>query len=81
MKTALDIQEFPLLLTTEQAARYLAGRSVDSPRVNTGRFLRFAERYGLQPKGFTEATRRVGGESVSYVRRLWSRRQIDRILG
>lgn len=78
-----DGREFvPMLLTTQQAARYLMGKPVVGgapvcPRL----FLQLVERYGLRPKGELHTSRRVGREETTYVRRMWSRRQIDRILG
>ncbi len=66
--------EFPPMLTTPEAAAYLAGCEPGT-RVATTEFIRFAERFGLKPVDVIGGGSRNRGGST--VRQKWSRRQID----
>ncbi len=76
------IDGVPLVLSTSEAARYIAGISIfDKNPVSTKRFLKFAKQYGIRPKVESETVGERRGETFIYHKRCWSRRQIDAALG
>lgn len=70
-------ESFPPVMTTPQAAAYLAGRKPGS-RVSVSEFIRFAERFRLMPVDTVGGGSRYRGEST--VRQKWSKRHIDLVL-
>ncbi len=76
-------ENLPLLLTTAEAARYIAGISISDRRpVKTRRFLEFATQCGIVPKceSKTIVVRR-NGEKHLHCKRQWSRVEIDEAVG
>ena len=72
-------KKFPPMMTTPEAAAYLAGRDMsERSRVNVSEFVRFTERFGLVPVDMVGGGSRNRGEVT--VRCKWSKRQIDLIL-
>lgn len=81
MEEAIVRTGLPELLSTQQAARFLEGISVTSSRqMDTTKFCRFADRFGIRPRLERFTTRGRGKNAVSYAIRYWSRRQIERAL-
>lgn len=76
---ATAVKKFPPMMTTPEAAAYLAGREYsERARVNLSEFIRFTERFGLKPMDVIGGGSRNRGEAT--VRQKWSKRQIDLIL-
>lgn len=73
----LEGQNFPPVMSTPEAAAYLAGKK-PSARVNVQEFVRFAERFRLEPVDVVGGGSRNRGEST--VRQKWSKRHIDLVL-
>ncbi len=72
----------PLVLSTSEAARYIAGISIlDKNPVSTKCFLKFAKQHGLRPASESKTVCERRGETFVYHKRCWSRRQIDAALG
>ena len=67
----------PHVLTTPEAAAYLAGREMGA-KVNVSEFIRFAEHFALKPIDSIGGGSRNKGETT--VRQKWSKKQIDLIL-
>ena len=70
-------KSFPPIMTTPEAAAYLAGREMGA-KVNVSEFIRFAEHFALKPIDSIGGGSRNKGETT--VRQKWSKKQIDLIL-
>ena len=73
-----EVVRFPLVMTTPEAAAYLAGGKPGSRAGRVSVFIRFAEHFGLKPVDTVGGGSRNRGETT--VRQKWSRRQIDLVL-
>lgn len=72
MKTGRD---YPKMMSTPEAAAFLAGKPRECGNLSQSEFLRFAEKYGLEPMDEIGGGSRNRGEST--VRRKWSRAHIE----
>jgi hypothetical protein len=68
-------RDFPKMMSTPEAAAFLAGKPRDCGNLSQSEFLRFAEKYGIAPMDEIGCGSRNRGEST--VRWKWSRAHIE----